>query len=154
MKTKIQLFTLLICLMVFASCKKKSTTPAPAAVTPTAGAFTCKLSGTSWTADSAVYINNGTQTFIMAYKGGRMQLEINLAGVVTGNYPVSTGTNDFIYWPALTSFSGANNGSVVITLYDNGANQVSGTFGPLDTAGPGGSFSFTDGVFTKIPRRA
>ena len=117
MKIRIQLFTLVLCLVVAASCKKKTEDPTPVNPTPAAGTFTCKLSGMAWSADSAVYINNGTQTFIMAYKAGRMQFEINLSGVTAKSYPVSAG-NDFIYWPELTSFSGAIDGSIVIPQRD------------------------------------
>ena len=153
MKTKIQVLTMVICLITVSSCSKKSEDPAPE-TPPASGSFTCNLSGTSWSADSAVYINNGTQTFIMAYKAGRMEFEINLSGITATTYPVGSGSNDFIYWPTLTSFSGGSGGSVVISTYDNSANQIIGTFGPTNTSGPGGTFSITEGTFTKLPMRS
>jgi hypothetical protein len=148
---KTRQFTILIalCTILAVSCKKKSedsSTP-----TPTTTGFTCKINGTDFTADSASWTANGTQTFIMAYKGGSAAFEINLAGVTATSYPVQMGTNDFIYWPTSANYSGGTDGSVTISTYDKTALQISGSFGTINTSGPGGTFTISAGNFTKIP---
>jgi len=152
MKFNVFLLTVIFGVFSFSSCKKSTEDPTP---TPPSGnpGFTCNINGTAWTADSAVWYSNPTQTFIMAYKGGYGQFEINLAGVTATTYTIAPGANDFIYWPSATSFSGGNSGSIIISNYDNAAAQLTGTFGPIPTAGPGGTFTITNGVFTKIPKR-
>ena len=137
-------------LISFAACKKSD--PAPAAATPTAGSFTCTIGGSAFTADSAHYSKNATQTFMEAWKNGVMTFEINLAGVTATTYNVLLGTNDFIYWPS-ANYSAGGNGSVIISAYDNSANQITGTFTSINTTGPGGSFTVANGVFTKLPKR-
>ena len=152
MKTKISitLLSLLMIIAVGSSCSKTST-PAPAAA-GVAGSFTCTIGGTAFTADSAHYFKNATQTFIEAWQGGVMRFEINLAGVTGTTYNVLMGTNDFIYWPS-ANYAGGTNGSVAISAYDNTANQITGTFTTINTTGPGGTFTIANGVFTKLPKR-
>ncbi|MCX6313480.1 MAG: hypothetical protein NTX08_01945 [Sphingobacteriales bacterium] len=137
-------------LFAFAACKKSDPT-APAA-TAAAGSFTCTIGGVAFVADSAHYSKNATQTFMEAWKGGVMRFEINLAGVTATTYNVLMGTNDFIYWPS-TNYSGGTSGSVIISAYDNTANQITGTFTTIGTTGPGGAFAIANGVFTKLPKR-
>jgi hypothetical protein len=133
------------------SCKKKSETTTPPV--NTVSGFTCNIGGTAFSADSAVWHTNGTQTFILAYKGGRAEFEINLSGVTATTYGVLAGVNDFIYWPTPTAFAGGIGGSLIISNYDNGAGQLTGSFGPITASGPGGAFYITEGAFTKIPKR-
>jgi hypothetical protein len=153
MKHKAFLIAIMISAAAVTSCSKKNNDSTPSTPSPATTGFTCKVNGTGWTADSATWTKSTTQTFILAYKGGNAEFEINLAGVTATTYNVSAGTNDFIYWPTTTSFSGGSNGSIVISTYDNTANQLTGTFGTISTNGPGGSFTISEGVFTKLPKR-
>lgn len=153
MKTRIIILTLAIFAVTASSCKKKSDDTTPASPSPATSGFTCKVNGTAWTADSAIWTNSSIQTFILAYKGGTASFEINLSGITANTYNVLPGTNDFIYWPSSTAFSGGSNGSVIISTYDNTAKQLTGTFSTINTSGPGGTFTISEGVFTKIPKR-
>ncbi|MBL7701472.1 MAG: hypothetical protein JNM14_04440 [Ferruginibacter sp.] len=134
-------------MLSFMACNKSD--PAPDPATPAAGSFTCTIDGTAFTADSAHYVKTATQTFIEAWKGGVVKFEINLTGITASTYNVLMGTNDFIYWPS-ANYSGGTNGSVIITNYDNTANQITGTFSTINTTGPGGAFTIATGVFTKL----
>jgi hypothetical protein len=144
-------YLMIACTMLFFTACNKSD-PAPDPATPVAGSFTCTIGGTAFTADSAHYVKNATQTFIEAWKGGVMRFEINLAGVTANTYNVLMGTNDFIYWPS-ANYAGGTNGSVTISAYDNTASQITGTFTSINTTGPGGTFTVAGGVFTKLPKR-
>ena len=153
MRIKIYIISLGIFSIAAGSCKKKTDYTTPLNPSPSTGTFSCKVNGTAFTADSASYSSNTIQTFILAYKGGRAKFEINLNGIIAATYTIGV-YNDFIYWPTATAYSGGNGGTLVISTYDNSANQVTGSFSNINTDGPGGTFVITEGVFSKIPKRS
>ncbi len=137
----------------FSGCKKKSTTDETPTPTNNNGTFTCTINGAAFAADSATYMTNATQTFILAFKQGRGEFEINLNGKTATTYNIMAGSNDFIYWPSSSTFSGASTGSIIITKFDNTLNKVSGTFSGISTTGTGGNFTISDGNFTAVLKK-
>jgi hypothetical protein len=153
MKRKILLAITAIFVFSGISCTKNSEAPIPFDNIPTES-FSCRTDEFStFTADSARYTTNGQKTFIVAYKGTNIRFEINLDGVTATTYPVAAGTNDFIYWPTSAGYSAGTNGTIVISRYDITENRITGSFGPIGTTGPGGTFTITEGYFTRIPKR-
>jgi len=151
---RIFLVTAAICVTTLSSCTKGETDFVPSIdPPPTVATFSCKTDSVPWAADSASWTIQDSKTHIVAYKGAYIKFEIILSGIVANVYPITQGTNDFIYHPASLSIATGTTGTIVISSYNNNTNRLTGSFGPIHTSGTSGVYTITDGFFTTIPKR-
>lgn len=147
MKNKI-IFMLGLMIMLGHSCKKEdnenSSTNGGGTIS---AAFTCKIDGAVFTADSA-RINTYSGGFsIMAFKGGSTAFEINLKEPAAGKHALAAGSNEAATYITGSEFFVNTSGEVVIAAFDANAKTANGTF---YFAGTNGSTvkNFTEGTFS------